>query len=151
MPMKPTRTWVLVADGQHGRILSRTGTVTNLEAVAGGAFENEQHGSGDVGGGRPDRTRESVAGAPHALGTCADWQRAEKCDFARQLAERLEDGAWQDQFDRLILVAPPRTLGDLRAVLGPCARGRLAGDLDKDLTGMSPDDIEARLVGAALL
>jgi protein required for attachment to host cells len=149
--MKPTRTWVLVADGKHGRILKQIGPLSHLEAMAGEIFEQTLHKTSEIGTDRPGRVHESVGGAHHAMAARVDWHRAEKCDFARKLAAHLEDGAGHDEFDRLILVAPPRTLGELRATLGPCARGRLAGDLDKDLTDSSPDDIEARLVKAALL
>jgi protein required for attachment to host cells len=149
--MKSKRTWVLVADGGRGRILKRAGTTSHLEAVAGGTFEQVLQKTSDLGTGKPGRVRESVGGAHHAMAVRVDWLRVEKSEFARKLAAHLEDSAWRDQFDRLILVAPPRTLGNLRAALGPCARGRLAGGLDKDLTDMSPDDIEARLVQAALL
>jgi protein required for attachment to host cells len=150
--MKPTRTWVLVADSKHGRILSQTGAMSNLEAVAGAAFEQQdRRKTGDANGGRPAAGHDSVGGVPFAVAACVDWQRAEKCEFASKLAACLEDGAWRDQFDRLILVAPPRDLGALRAVLGPSARGRLAGDLDRDMTDTSAEEIRARLVKAALL
>ena len=149
--MKPRRTWVLVADGKHGRILTQTGARNHLEAMAGGTFERAMHKTREHGIDGPGRVRERAGCAHHGMAARADWQRAEKCDFARELSAQLESDARQDRFDRLVLVAPPRTLGELRAMLGPCARGRLAGDLDNDLTGATPDDIEARLVEAALL
>lgn len=149
--MKPTRTWILVADGKRGRILQQLGPLSHLEAVGGGTYEQPQHKTSEIGADRPGRVHESVGGAHHAVAARVDWHRAEKCEFARKLAAQIEDEAWKDRFDRLVLVAPPRTLGELRAALGPCARGRLSGDLDKDLTSASTDDIEARLVRAQLI
>jgi protein required for attachment to host cells len=61
-----------------------------------------------------------------------DPHRAAKAAFAGRLAARLE--ATASAFERLLLVAPPPFLGDLRASLGKAARGKLHGTLDKDLT-----------------
>src|SRR5690606_19736040 len=149
--MKPRRTWVLIADGQHGRILTQNGVQSHLEAMAGATFEQAMHKTRELGDESPARTRERGGSAYDGMAAArVEWQRAESCEFARKLAARLEKDAGRDRFDRLVLVAPPRTLGELRATLGPCARGRLAGDLKTDLTAATPDDIEARLVQAAL-
>jgi protein required for attachment to host cells len=43
-----------------------------------------------------------------------------------------------DEFDELLLVAPPRALQDLVAALDAAARTKLVGSLEKDLT-KTPD------------
>ena len=172
--MKSTRTWVLVADGKRARILKQTGTLSDLEAVPGGTFEHALHKTSEIGTERPGRAQESVGGAHHAITPKSDWHREEKHQFARDLAKFLEHAAEQKEYDRLILVAAPRTLGDLREAvqvpqvhhveggsvggqvdlreaLGKHAQDRIGGELDKDLTEMAVADIGERLVQAALL
>lgn len=149
--MKSTRTWVLVADGKRARVLRQTGTLSPLEAVQGASFQTELHKSSDVRTDRAGRVQESVGGAHHAVASRTDWHREEKHRFAGVLARFLEEAAERNDYDRLILVAAPKTLGDLRAALGQHARRRLGGELDKDLTEMSVADVGARLVQAALL
>ena len=149
--MKPTRTWVLVADGKRARILKQNGTMSDLEAMAGASFENELHKTSDVRTDKAGRVQESVGGAHHAVAARTDWHREEKHQFARTLAKYLDEAAERHDYDRLILVAAPRTLGDLREALGRHAQDRLAGELDKDLTEMTVADVGARLVQAALL
>ncbi len=149
--MKAKRTWVLVADGARGRILKRDSPATGLKAWPEGEFSHEVHRTRELGADRPGRVYERANAAHHAIEPHADWSRQEKQQFARLLAEFLEKGAQRDAFDRLILVAPPRALGDLRASLGRHARERLAGELAHDLTELSPPDIEARLIRAELL
>jgi protein required for attachment to host cells len=45
----------------------------------------------------------------------------------------------------LVLCAPPRALGILRAALIPGARERLTLSWDKDITRETPSEIDARL------
>jgi protein required for attachment to host cells len=77
-----------------------------------------------------------------------DWQRLEKERFAKDLADRLRSWALENRFSALVLVADPRTLGVLRAELHKAVRERLTGEVDKDLTQMPVDEIEAVLKAA---
>ena len=61
----------------------------------------------------------------------------------------LDQAAAAGAFERLILVAPPRTLGDLRAALAAATRKRVTGELDKDLTQVSLGEMPEHL-GALL-
>ena len=149
--MKGKTTWVLVADGARGRILTREGVAAGLRVWPEGEFRHEVRRTRELGTDRPGRVQESANAAHHAIAPRVDLSRQEKRQFARALAEFLEKGAQRDAFDRLVLVAPPRALGDLRAALGRHARERLAGELTNDLTELSPSDIESRLIHAELL
>ena len=48
-------------------------------------------------------------------------------------------------FQRLILVAPPRALGELRDSLPEAVRDRVVGELDLDLTKATPETVEAHI------
>ena len=56
--------------------------------------------------------------------------------FAREIADWLTDAEAADTFDRLVLVAAPRTLGDLRNVMSKQLQSRIAAEVDKDLTNL---------------
>ncbi len=75
----------------------------------------------------------------------ADWRRFEKLQFARAVAEIIDRGARGKSFDRLVLVAPPKTLGDLRAALGSSSQSAIYGELAKDLTKVPIRDLPAHL------
>ncbi len=68
-----------------------------------------------------------------------------KRNFARHLAKLLEDGLKQAAYERLILVAPPRVLGDLRAALSDGVRAKLTGELNKDLTHATVQELPGYL------
>ena len=41
----------------------------------------------------------------------------------------------------IVVIAPPRTLGEIRKHYGRASQARLAGEIDKDLAGHVTDDI----------
>jgi protein required for attachment to host cells len=47
----------------------------------------------------------------------------------------------------LVVVAPPRTLADLRHAFGVDVKKRIIAEIDKDLTKHPIHEIEARLAG----
>ena len=61
-----------------------------------------------------------------------------KDTFTRLVAEELSAAAARDEFDELLLVAPPRALHELREALDATAKAKLVGTLEKDLV-KTPD------------
>ena len=60
----------------------------------------------------------------------------------------LKRRALANGFEKLIIIAPPKTLGALRKHYHNEVEQRLAGELAKDLTGHPIPDIEAALLAA---
>jgi protein required for attachment to host cells len=65
--------------------------------------------------------------------------------FAWELARSLEDARHQREFERLVLVAPPRFLGRLRSKLSVPTAATVVGTVSKDLPAADPTEVE-RLV-----
>lgn len=145
IPGKRITTWILVADGARARILANEGPGKGLAPVVDKEFPTSRTPTREIGADRPGRTFESADGARHAMEPRVDWHRFEKGQFARKMADIVERAAGRQAFDRLVLVAPPQTLGDLRTALGRQARERLAGELNKDLTQVPIHDLPAHL------
>ncbi len=132
--MKKIVTWILVADGKRARILHNDGRGRGLAAVPGAERSIELKPSRDMGSDRPGRTHESATSGRHAIEPRVDWHRFEKTKFAQSMAKLLDEAGARGNFDRLVLVAPPRTLGDLRAALAETTRARVIAEIHKDLT-----------------
>jgi protein required for attachment to host cells len=60
----------------------------------------------------------------------------------------LKQRALRNEFESLIIIAPPRTLGELRKHYHKEVSARLAGEIDKDLTGHTVPQIEEALAKA---
>jgi protein required for attachment to host cells len=131
----PTTTWVLIADGARARVLAQARPFEPLEP----AFEQEEFTgsraqSKEIASDRPGRSFDSGGQGRHAMEPPTDPQRYAKFEFARDLAERLEEAAHAHRFDKLVLVAAPKTLGDLRDLLPDAVKAKVVAEIDKDLT-----------------
>jgi protein required for attachment to host cells len=71
-----------------------------------------------------------------------DWHEFEEQRFVREFSARLNKAAHASRFDRLILVAPPKVLGELRDELEKAAAERVVDEIAKDLTKHPVDEIE---------
>ena len=75
----------------------------------------------------------------------ADWHEIEEERFARAMAERINKAAESGELSQIVIVAPPRALGDIRKELSHKAQGKVVGELAKDLTRHPLKDIEKAL------
>lgn len=145
MLTKKRTTWVLVCDGARGRVFVNRGRGTGLEEVETAEHEDARRRTRELLTDRPGRSFESVGEARHAMAPSTDWHRFEKEHFAKEMAAIINAAAVADKFDRLVLVAPPRALGDLRAALNAQAADRVAGEIGKDLTNVALHDLGGHL------
>lgn len=77
-----------------------------------------------------------------------DFHQLEEDRFAADTAAMLKERALANAFETLIIVAPPKTLGELRKHYHKEVSARLAGEIAKDLTGHSVPQIEEALRNA---
>lgn len=77
-----------------------------------------------------------------------DFHQLEEDRFAAEVAAMLKDRALRGDFESLIIIAAPKTLGVLRQHYHGAVRDRLAGELAKDLTDHPVPEIEAALRSA---
>jgi protein required for attachment to host cells len=61
--------------------------------------------------------------------------------FAKEVAHQIDHARTQKEFDKLLLVAPPKMLGLLRQSLPSQAQSMLAGEITKDVVRHGPDAI----------
>ena len=128
-------TWFVIADGMHARVLRQEGAHGDLvPALEHEMIEPQVQGfSRDLGADRPGRAFDTAGGGPHAMEPRSDPHMRMKQVFARRVAELVNAAAGQGAFERLVVVAPPRTLGELRAELDPDVRARIVAEAAKDL------------------
>ncbi len=143
--MKPVRTWILIADGARARIVKNTGPGRGVEADSNLVFRSEHRKLQEIMADKPGRGFDSVGKGRHAMAYGTDAVREDERYFLQGLAERLEKEALADAYDRLILIAPPRALGDLRPFLSKPVRNRIHEEIAKDLTQLPNDRLAVHL------
>ena len=77
----------------------------------------------------------------------ADWHHIAKERFAGELADALYRHAHGNLFKKLVIVAPPKILGNLRKAFHPEVVERVIAEIPKELTSHPVAEIE-RLVAA---
>ncbi len=140
MPRKRI-TWFCVADAGHVRIKDATVLKPPLPTVTTLRHEIYEHGRYQ----EPPKTQESATLERHAITDAESPVRREKREFAHVVADYLDEAAKRGAYQRLVLAAPPKFLGDLRAALGSKARALVAGEIDKDLAKESDAELAERV------
>jgi protein required for attachment to host cells len=150
-------TWVLIADGEKALFLENLTDDANPNLHVWREQHHENPADREQKSDRPGRMKDtglSKQAAPGGLDWSpgqrsgfaeADWHRLEKERFAQELADRLYRFAHRGDFDRLVVVAPPRVLGDLRAKLHKVVTDRMVAEIPKTLTNHPVEEIEALL------
>lgn len=143
--MKPVRTWILLADGTRARVLCNTGPGKGLQQVQGMEIEGDNYRSGDIMADRPGRTFDSAGSHRHAMEPHSDPQREAKRSFAADMVAELQQQLQAQSFDRLILVAAPATLGDIRKILPKSLLGVVYAEVPKNLVQIPDNELDSHL------
>ncbi|TPG15210.1 host attachment protein [Sphingomonas koreensis] len=143
----PHDAFVVVADGRKMLFLRNDGDAEYPNLIVERVREQDNPATRDQGTDAPGSSSSSVGSARSSFEQ-TDFHQVEEDRFAAETADRLKKRALNNDFESLIIVAPPRTLGELRKHYHKEVSSRLIGELDKDLTGHPVNEIEAALKNA---
>lgn len=136
--MARTKTWILIADGARARILAHEAPGSELRTLPGMVFAGEHAATHDLVSERQGRSYESHSPSRSAIESHSDPHRELKSAFAKRMADVLATELGKKSYDRLVIVAAPVTLGDLRAAISESVRARVCAEIASDLT-KTPD------------
>ena len=131
----PKGTTVAVADGEKFSLFRNTGDEANpaLTAMPEAEIESVNKGSG--------ASHQNSAGNP-------DNNQAAEDGFAGGIAGLLNKRVLDGEISDLVIIAAPRTLGELRKSYHKKLSEVLRGEISKDLTGHPLHDIEKAIAAA---
>jgi protein required for attachment to host cells len=99
-----------------------------------------KHRSRELKSDRPGRSvSSSRTGLRHAIEPKHDHHKMEKHRFTQAVSGHLERASNRQAFDDLVIVAPRRSLGELRGLLSEQVKARVQAELAKDLTRQPVD------------
>jgi protein required for attachment to host cells len=137
---------LLVGDGQKALFLRNKGNAKRVALVVERILARDNPPTREQGSDRPGRSSASPGVARSAMEE-ADWHHIAKERFAGELADALYRHAHANLFDRLVIIAPPKILGNLRKAFHPEVAERIAAEIPKQLTSHPVAEIE-RLLAA---
>lgn len=138
-------TWVLVADGEKALFLRNITDAQNPHLEVIRKEEQDNPPTREQAANRPGRMHDGGPGQKSAFDD-TDWHELAKDRFAAELADMLYTRAHKGRFDRIVLVAAPGILGELRNKLHQEVQSRVVGEIPKTLTNHTLDDIEKIVV-----
>jgi protein required for attachment to host cells len=143
----PHDSFVLVADGRKSLFFRNQGDAEfpNLHIEEKESHENPAHHeqAADTAG----QAASPVAGVSATMGE-VDFHKLEEDRFAADTAAMLKERALRNEFDSLVVVAPPKTLGELRKHYHKEVEKRLLAEVPKDLVNVPVAEIEKILQGS---
>ncbi len=143
----PHNAMVVVADGRKMLFLRNEGDNVHLNLQVERKRVQDNPDNIDQRTDAPGRAFSSV-GAGRSAYEETDFHQLEEDRFAAETAELLKKRALNNDFESLIIVAPPRTLGELRKHYHKEVSERLTAEIDKTLTGHPIPEIEQALIDA---
>lgn len=127
-------TVVAVADGEKLSMFRNDGDENKIQLSAMDEVDIDAATTGSANVGR------SSSANP-------DGGQAEEAGFAIGIAEMLNRRVLNGKVKSLVIIAAPRTLGELRKEYHKNLEAVLIGEISKDLTGHPIEDIEKALAG----
>lgn len=134
--------WFLVADGRRAKVLIEPRRGADLQQSW--AMEIGEADLYDVQD-RPPRSFDSVGAGRHALDGGRNLHEAEEEKFLKRVADRVTEAERRNDFDHLVVAAPPRALGLLRSLLSEAAQARVRAETPKDLLDEDAPQLRERL------
>jgi len=145
-PRVPHNSLILVGDGQKALFLRNRGNAQHVDLVVDRILEQDNPATREQGTDRPGRSVASHGVARSAMEE-VDWHHLAKERFANEIAEALYRHAHANHFETLIIIAPPKILGNLRKLFHAEVIDRIAAEIPKQLTSHPVSEIE-KLIAA---
>jgi protein required for attachment to host cells len=141
----PHDAWVFVGDGRRALFLRNEGDETFPNLRTERVFLDDNAPTHVQGSDQPGRAFAGRGTPRRSSMETTDWHDIEEHRFTRAVAAALENAVRTRNINALVIVAPPRTLAELRRALHDDVKRRIIAEIDKDLTKEPIPGIERHL------
>jgi protein required for attachment to host cells len=144
----PHNAFVFVGDGRKALFLRNEGDEKFPNLKTERVFEDVNPLTHEQGSERPGRISKTFDSGQRSAVEPVDWHQIEEHRFAKKVAAAMEEVVRTRKVPALVVVAPPKTLADLRNAFHADIRERIIAEINKDLTKHPVGDIEKHLTAA---
>lgn len=138
-------TMVVVADSVRARIFTTESASSPLIEIETMTHPEGRLHDRDITSDLPGKESGSDGSGGHSYEGKTDPKKHEMAQFSRQVASYLEDARKANKLSRLLIVAAPTFLGELRSQLTGETNEKVIFELNKNLTQSSPEEISSYL------
>lgn len=143
--------WIVVGDAVRARLFEIAGPEQPLTEFRDLVHPEGRAREQDLLTDRPGRVMQAHRGPHPGHGSRSSMEpgtppkEVERQRFARQIAEELQAGLDAHSYGRLVLVANPSFLGELREALSPRVTQHISASIHKDYTSLKSNELELHL------
>jgi protein required for attachment to host cells len=134
------RTWILVADGARALLIRNEGSATQPKFALIRRYRQENPATREQGTDRPGRTNDATTHKSAMEPT--DWHQIAEDRFVHELAQVISTAFQRNEFDSLVIAAPPVALGEMRKALPDQIRDHILSEINKDFTHLPLQELE---------
>lgn len=138
----PRKAHVLVIDGRKLLLFENTGGGASPKLSVVRHREHDSTATHDQGADHAGQTQSRV-GAVRSGYEQTDFHQQDEDRFAAEAADLMKREVLAGHIEALVIVAAPRTLGELRKHYHPEVARRVVGEIAKDMAGHTTEDIAA--------
>ncbi len=138
-----SKTWVVVAESSRAKIFEvekNDQSKRTLKEITGFSHSVSRNHKQQL-----DTSHQKESRHSQLTSTLDSHKTQERIEFARSLSQHLNSARNQGKFGKLILMSPPRFLGDLRKNLGTETNKHVVSEVDKNLVRHSVQEIQAHM------
>ena len=139
--------FVFVGDGRKALFLRNEGDEKFPNLKVERVLTQDNPATHEQGSDRPGHASKGSGTNRRSGMEQTDWHDLEEHKFARDVAGALEGVVRSNGVKALIVVAPARTLADLRRAFHDDVKKKIIAEIDKDLTKHPVYEIEKHLLG----
>lgn len=144
----PHDAFVFVGDGRKAIFLRNEGDEKFPNLKTEKVIEDDDNPpTHEQGTDKPGAFGKAMGSGRRSAVEPADWHDLNEHRFARTVAGAIEQVMRERKVPALVIVAPPRTLADLRNALHADVAARVIAEVNKDLTRHPVSEIEKHLTG----
>jgi protein required for attachment to host cells len=146
MPLA-NNTLVLVTDGRKTLFFRNEGDQNQIDLRTEAVDEREDLDDKEMKTDAPGAIGQSGGYSGRVTYEETDFHQLEEDRWAHSAAEEVNRRALTNDFEALAIIAPPRTLGEIRKKLHKEAERRVVCEIPKEMTRRPIPDIEALIIG----
>ncbi len=140
--------WILVADGSRARLFSASKRGEPWKLIEQFEHPETRERTGEITPTERGTQKQAFGSGRPAMQPKMAPRDVEELHFAQQLRDKLVDGLKHNSYGGLVLVAPPKFLGQLKGMLDSQTSKCVVATVDKDYTQSNEKELMQRLEDA---
>jgi protein required for attachment to host cells len=144
-PPIPHNALVLVGDGRRAIFLRNVGRPRRVKLEMEQLLQHETPPNRELAADRPGRVASGPGGYLKSALEETDWHHLEETRFVHAVADAIARAASAEPNLSVVVVMPPKALGDFRDAIRHPVRRHIVAEIPKDLTRYGVRDIERHL------